>query len=254
VSPDDPRHGTNAGYVAHMFNKDAPCQRCKDAHAHYKRQLWRRRYTRRADHLYTDATGTKRRIRALIALGWTYRDINSRAGWSTSHSGGNAHNIMRQQRVHLDTADVVRGVYDDLSMTLATGPQSQRQRNIAARKGWLPPLAWDDDYIDDPDYRPTRTASTSSFKADRVDEAVVIRVLSGEFMPTTRAERAEIMRRWVDSGRSERQLAARMGWREGRYHTPNRSVSPQVDACGDPNVRHPAHPDSEADTPDRKAS
>jgi hypothetical protein len=45
----------------------------------------------------------------------------------------------------------VRVVYDRMSMTPGT---SAYARNRAERQGWLPPLAWDDEMIEDPDYVP----------------------------------------------------------------------------------------------------
>jgi hypothetical protein len=52
---------------------------------------------------------------------------------------------------------------------------------------------------------------------DDVDHAVVARVLAGEVLDTTRAERRIITATWVGRGRSETALCDRMGWRTGRY-------------------------------------
>ena len=46
-------------------------------------------------------------------------------------------------------------------------------------------------------------------------------ILAGEKLPTTTAERREIMRRWLASGRTESSLCERMGWKASRY-TPRR--------------------------------
>jgi hypothetical protein len=80
VNADDPRHGTNGGYLQHVFAKESACSPCRDAHSAARRNLWRKRYVRGVDRLYIDATGTIRRIRALMALGWRYCDIESAAG------------------------------------------------------------------------------------------------------------------------------------------------------------------------------
>ena len=40
---DGPRHGTNAGYHAHVRHGERPCTRCCDAHAQYMRELRQRR-------------------------------------------------------------------------------------------------------------------------------------------------------------------------------------------------------------------
>lgn len=95
-----------------------------------------------------DATGTIRRVRALIALGWRHKDLKAETGLATNvlaHRTGGT--------VHRDTADKVADVYDKLSMRL--GP-SDTNRTRAATRGYAPPLAWDDHDIDDPAARPAR--------------------------------------------------------------------------------------------------
>ena len=58
-----------------------------------------------------------------------------------------------RRRVNRDTYQAVADLYDRLSMT--PGP-SQEARDRAKRKGWRPPLAWDDDSIEDPEAKPDR--------------------------------------------------------------------------------------------------
>lgn len=95
--------------------------------------------------------GTRRRIQAMLALGWSTYAIADRVGtsqarvweWSTG----------RRLYVTPATDEAVRRVYDELSMKL--GP-SDTTRRRAARLRYAPPLAWDDDTIDDPNARPAR--------------------------------------------------------------------------------------------------
>jgi hypothetical protein len=47
-------------------------------------------------------------------------------------------------------------------------------KNAAAAEGWLPPLAWDDDTIDDPDAVPNRTCDEAG-----IDFVMVDRLCSG---------------------------------------------------------------------------
>lgn len=151
LADDDPRHGTNAGHGAHYSAGTVPCDPCKAAHATYKRNLWRRKYLARLDSLMVDATGTARRIRALQAIGWPLYHLDRALG----HGDGNprtsnyVHNLCHRERVRASTAAKVARIYDQLSGT--PGP-SERVRNLARKRGWAPPLAWDD--IDDPDEAP----------------------------------------------------------------------------------------------------
>jgi transcriptional regulator with XRE-family HTH domain len=92
-----------------------------------------------------DATGTIRRLRALVAIGYAQNDIAKRMGWSATNASKLF--IGSQTRVTTATARVVAELFDALSMT--PGP-SDRARNHARKHGWAPPLAWDDDAIDNP--------------------------------------------------------------------------------------------------------
>lgn len=38
MSPDDPRHGSNKGYMVHYRAKEKACDPCRDAHTAYRRQ------------------------------------------------------------------------------------------------------------------------------------------------------------------------------------------------------------------------
>lgn len=92
-----------------------------------------------------DATGSRRRLQALVALGYSRASLCRLLGILPS----NATELFdgRRREVTVRTARAVAAVYDRLSMT--PGP-SARARRDAARLGYLVPAAWDDDEIDDP--------------------------------------------------------------------------------------------------------
>lgn len=94
-----------------------------------------------------DATGTRRRVQALVCLGWSLKAQAQRAGLDYQYYA----RIPGIDRVTVRNARAVRAVYDDLSMSTAPdGIYVARTRRMAARKGYVSPLAWDDDTIDDP--------------------------------------------------------------------------------------------------------
>ena len=95
-----------------------------------------------------DITGTTRRLRALVAIGYTQADLAARLGITPANSTALFH---AQGRVLASTALKVVDLYDRLSMT--SGP-SQAARDRARRLKWAPPLAWDDEDIDDPAAKP----------------------------------------------------------------------------------------------------
>lgn len=208
IGHDDPRHGSPAGYCAGCHES---C--CRTATADYARGLRTRQYLA-GGRLVIDATGTKRRLRALMALGWTGPQLDAAMGRAPTFT---AKLLCRSPRVNRVTADLVATVYEQLSMRLPDdepAPNRQlinRTRNQARRKGWAPPLAWDD--IDNPAEEPGTTEPVL------VDDVVVSRVLAGEVLPCTPDERRTVLERAADVGRTLADLCAQMGWHQGRYYT-----------------------------------
>jgi hypothetical protein len=96
------------------------------------------------------AVGTTRRLQALCALGWSSAESARRLGIRAQHTNLIVNGY--QRAVLARTARNTATLYDELAMV--RGP-SEYARRIAARKGWWPPLAWDDDRIDDPAAIPT---------------------------------------------------------------------------------------------------
>ncbi|WP_346100445.1 hypothetical protein [Streptomyces olivaceiscleroticus] len=93
--------------------------------------------------------GASRRVRALYALGYMYQDIAQAIGSTPDCVADLAQGRRPGVSVHLDEA--VRRVYDAWSMRVPPYSREMvRTRNRAAKQGWVPPLAWDDDAIDDP--------------------------------------------------------------------------------------------------------
>lgn len=133
---------------------------CRTAAARYEqeRQLER---LRGLPSRSAPSIGTARRLQALAVMGWTTSELAPRLG---------THEDMVHQwrgrvggRVWLATAERVAAVYDDLSMT--RGP-SARLHAHALRQGWVPPLAWDDDTIDNPDAEPAPCISLAHPRLD----------------------------------------------------------------------------------------
>ena len=118
---------------------------CKSHYTSFRRRqvtlgIWKPR---------TDVTGTTRRLRALTAIGYSQaqiaREMNARESWVSRLINQYGH------QVNAETVARVTEVYNRLSMT--PGP-SDRARRHAREQGWAPPLAWDEDEIDDPAVKP----------------------------------------------------------------------------------------------------
>jgi len=98
-----------------------------------------------------DGTGTRRRLQALAALGWTFSDLAARLGYTRAV----VHHWTQHETVTVATAAAARRLYDELwNQQAPPGMATTRNRNLAARKGWPPPMAWDDDLIDNPTATP----------------------------------------------------------------------------------------------------
>lgn len=108
-----------------------------------------------ADGAVVSAHGTVLRIRALVTLGWSQSKLAARLGIQPSNFrlAGTMHTTANR-------AAAVRALYAELSMTLPPEDRhhdrsaASRARKYAADRGWLPPLALDDDRLDDPGYEP----------------------------------------------------------------------------------------------------
>lgn len=109
------------------------------------------------DRILIDGTGTRRRLRALIAAGWTASHLADRLG---IHRGQASRILLRDgQPVMARTARAVIALYDELwdADPYAVGVPAwacHRAGRLAAQRGWPPPAAWDDDSIDDPAAQP----------------------------------------------------------------------------------------------------
>lgn len=129
-----------------------------------------------SDGVFVDPTGTQRRVQALMAIGWTQVQIGQHMGWNPVNV---ASLLYQRSRITARTERIVRKVYDELWNQVPPEPDTvaagiaKKARNLAAKRGWPPPAAWDDETIDDPAAQPPegwqRAARRSS--ADLAAEA-----------------------------------------------------------------------------------
>lgn len=102
--------------------------------------------------------GTVRRLQALVAIGWPQAQLSTEIGINRSNIGPV---ILGQRNVTARTALAVRDLYERLWDKPPSGEEWQvkrsasRARKYAAERGWAPPMAWDDDQIDNPVAEPT---------------------------------------------------------------------------------------------------
>lgn len=152
-----------------------------------------------------DATGTHRRLQALVALGWSQSKLGARIAMSP----GNFHKMMNQARVRMGTARTVKALYEELwnqpppEQLHRDKIAASRARGVAHRNGWVLPIEWDDDTIDDP----TNGPATVDVQLDEVDEVAVERAVEGEPVGLNLAERREAARRLAAAGDGPHRIA-----------------------------------------------
>jgi hypothetical protein len=212
VSPEDPRHGTYAGGRVHRAHHQPVCDPCAYAEARYERARQLDILNGRPRSL--PCLGTRRRLQALVALGHSY----SRIGEALAMTPAGAWALGTRDRAYVRATTVakVSSLYEAWSMLLPPETTTNERkaaayaRTVATKNSWLPPLAWDDI-----DHDPEPAAATDH---GDVDWVVVERVLAGDVVPTTTAERRAIVTRWPETGRPYNDLARLTGWKVERYH------------------------------------
>ncbi len=173
--------------------------RCPEGREAYRLYRKRQRENRQPP-AHVPGVGTARRLQALAALGYPWVALAPRLHVSPTRVRQLADVV--DGVVHRDTAAKVSAVFTELAAT--PGP-SKYARTVAARNGWVPPLAWDD--IDDPAAEPCLGGEG----ADLVDEVVVERVLNGEHVALNDAELIATLQAGVARGEPLSSLSLRLG-------------------------------------------
>ncbi len=92
------------------------------------------------------AIGTHRRIQALVARGWSISRLGRELGWDP----GNFHAMLNRENVgaatHRDVASAYERMWNEEPPRASHREKIAYSRSVgyAKRRGWLPPLAWDD--------------------------------------------------------------------------------------------------------------
>lgn len=171
-------------------------------------------------------------LRALVALGWSQSKLATRLGILPTNLGPVIGTSRAPRTLTRATVDRIESLYDELSMTLPPEQTwhektaASRSRNYADAHGWQPPLALEqvDDIEPDDEY---------------LDEIAILRRMGGDkTVQLTRAEKAELRRRWIASGRSLNEMERRTGVHASRRYEDHAKVIelPQCTAPGPASV------------------
>lgn len=112
-----------------------------------------------------DSVGTKRRLQALVAIGWSQSKLATRLGILPSNFGPLIH---ERTTVTVTHAKAVTALYDQLWDQVPPHEEWRdhiaytRALNYATSYDWFVPLAWDEDDLDNPDAQPDRGQTEQS--------------------------------------------------------------------------------------------
>lgn len=143
--------------------------------------------------------GARRRLHSLMALGWP---VWQQAGHCKT-TANTLESVSRYSRVRASTHRLTVQIYDRLAMQ--PGPSATTcQRALAA--GYVPPLMWDDEDIDDPDGAPVIVTApppeTDPYIVDEVERLTAAKLSASEIairLPIT-ARTVERIRSRVRAG------------------------------------------------------
>lgn len=226
------RHGTDDAYM----NAHCRCPEAREKH----RIARKRRKLRLIESGPTciAGVGVARRLQALAALGYGIDHIGAHIGMDRSYVHRLRSGLPLVERA---TFDRIKILYDELadSQPMGSTPAQRaaitKTRRHADRNGWLPPLWWDDDTIDDPTYDPTCTRS-----GEAVDTVAVERFIAGDAgVRLTRHERRHAFHTLREQGHSRTAAGAQVrisgstarAWDQAR--TPNYVVKAAETASND---------------------
>lgn len=201
ICPPDHKHGqTGTCYTSHACR----CDNCRTMQT-------KARYRRRQLKAYgvgigdVPGIGVNRRVQALVARGWAYKTLERVSGinesmWKQWES---------RQVVERITHKRVSAIYEQLAMK---EPPVETSRDRAAktkatrraeRRGFLPPLAWDDIDHD--------AAPPVPDEVDVIDEMAIAASIDGLKPKLTPAEKVEAIRILNRAGWSDPEIAPHMG-------------------------------------------
>jgi hypothetical protein len=159
-------------------------------------------------------------LEALHANGWSGAELGRLLGITFE-----AVFTIRTARhdIYPASAQRIADLYDQIWDKPPSGRHAVRTSRWAASKGFAPPLAWDDDTIDNPDAEPYRPpvrvdwthpdrppAPLRRHEAPPVDNIAVELAMRGDKVRLTQAERVEAVRLLTRRGVNDTEIARRL--------------------------------------------
>lgn len=199
-------HGTRRAYLADRGR----CPACTEANAAAGRAQRRRQAVQawNGSSSWAPAVGTRRRLQALSATGWSSSQLATRLG--VTRSAVATLRSTKQDRVLATTAAAVAALYEDCWWRTPPGRNRDlvRTETWAAGFAWSDPSRWTSTNFDDPTAQPARLADESP----ELDAAALTSNLhAGRPGRLSRSERRVVVAELSQRGASAGEIAALTG-------------------------------------------
>jgi hypothetical protein len=132
----------------------------------------------RASRSHVDATGARRRLQALIAIGWTRTALAADLCRSTASLTRSMTSETITARTACQVSDLYERLWDKQPQHATDDERTavNAARALAANRGWPPPMAWDDIDTDPSPYADLPRVT------DELDEIAIERAMAGDGM------------------------------------------------------------------------
>ncbi len=151
---------------------------------------------------WAPAVGTRRRLQALTAVGWSTSQLADRLGVSKSAIA--QLRSTDQARVLATTSADVAVLYEACWWRTPPGRYQARAERYAEARGWVPPWRWDGVDMDDPEAQPPEELVD-------VDQVAIEQTIAGRRVSLTTAERYQIIDLMQRRGATSAEIAERLG-------------------------------------------
>lgn len=156
-------HGDYAAAVRHWKSGEQLCDPCTGAARRVRKRNRLRALA--GEPASVPSLGSLRRVRALLAIGWTHRQIAAEANVKYTL----LRDLHSRSRVYRASAVAIAEAYERMCATPApAGRSATCAMALAAYRGWAPPGAWFD--IDDPNEQPDFGDDTRMSPAEKLAE------------------------------------------------------------------------------------
>jgi hypothetical protein len=148
---------------------------------------------------YIPTVGIRRRLEALATLGWSAKDVARVAGLYKDTPNRAARTGQCTPGTYRAICDAYNKLWDKSAPTDTRAQRVvvARLKAHARRQGWVPPMAWDEDALDNPDARPDTGAPPDTAEQRQLERLALWRKgLTDREIAAATGRHHDAIRRW----------------------------------------------------------